>query len=176
MFLLLFFTNIFQVMAESTNSSLVVPKEHPNLCYLLSSCSRCGNNCVDIKIYKRYIMTKWNIAGVWLRRLSARWAATTSLTSSSSPPPWTSVGSTARKLSFAGFWGKRFEISQSDPFLWRLIVLNVDRVLKNQALCFEKIFIKAKPPIILPSEKASDWILSSFILAPQSIPPDTIIR
>ena len=48
MFLLLFFTNIFQVMAESTNSSLVVPKEHPNLCYLLSSCSRCGNNCVDM--------------------------------------------------------------------------------------------------------------------------------
>ena len=99
----LFLTNIFQVMAESTNSSLVVPKEHPNLCYLLSSCSRCGNNCVDIKIYKRYIMTKRNIAGVWLRRLSARWAATTSSTSSSSPPPWTSVGSTARKLSFAGF-------------------------------------------------------------------------
>ena len=44
----LFLTNIFQVMAESTNSSLVVPKEHPNLCYLLSSCSRCGNNCVDM--------------------------------------------------------------------------------------------------------------------------------
>ena len=28
------------VMAESSNSSLVVAKEHPNLCYLLSSCSR----------------------------------------------------------------------------------------------------------------------------------------
>ena len=35
-------TNTFQVMAESTNSSLVVAKEHPNLCYLLSSCSRWG--------------------------------------------------------------------------------------------------------------------------------------
>ena len=89
-----------------------------------------------IQWWQKIYYDKQNIAGVWLRRLSARWAATTSLTSSSSPPPWMTVGSTARKPSFAGFWGKRFEISQSDPFLWRLIVLNVDRVLKNQALCF----------------------------------------
>ena len=53
----------FQVMAESTNSSLVVAKEHPNLCYLLSSCSRWGLKyyCDDLYV----VAEKHNDESCW---------------------------------------------------------------------------------------------------------------